>query len=358
MFRSWRSGLEKLSVLYVNSKMLIAHYCVLVASILLLMTDLQDESSFASQMQSNALSQLCALFPPSWLSVRQDAMNLLKLPGLVLTLTLNHSSSADGIVTLLTSLLCSADKSVREWMSQYIKLSRRRMKNLKQIETCFERLQKHLDTQIMSLLDMSAVRSLNREQSVDITEAGSGPSGRATPLPNVNISVAAEQEETMELEYGTSDGLEQSGISRDPEMEGHDTVSLGDATTALMDGQTKTTVTENNVAVSREGRAGSVLADSVEDGLAESTRSSLSDDAVDKANMLLHLYCMLLGSGVYTVHSVSSELIVELMTQQPPVSSSGVRYVHLSVSLLMAYPHLVRWGNCYLIDIYDFMSVL
>lgn len=299
-------------------------------------------------MRTAVLSQLCSVSPPSWLSVREEAIRLLKLPGLVLTLTVNHSNMVNSVVSLLMSLLCAADNSRREWMSQYVRVSCRRMKNLKPTEVCFELVQKHLDTQILSLLD-SSVQSVDRQWPIAVTETESGHSG-SEPLQPAGkvVAVVTEQEETTELGCGTSSDVLQEeplGVTIETDREQHGSVSLEDAATVLMDSQKKSSLTSRNADVVQEKHRGSSSSDNVED-LSDcrdgSKCGSLSDTALAKANALLHLHCVLLGSGAYTLNRVSSQLLVELMTLCPPVSYFGVRYVELSVSLLMACPHLVR----------------
>ena len=301
------------------------------------------------------LKQLCSLYPPTWLSVREEAIGLLKLPGLVLTLTINHSSLADPIVSLLTSLLCTANSSGKEWMKQYIKLSRRRMKNIRVGESCFEHLQKQLDGHVLAILDATSVWSVDGRPVVEVTETESGPSRSETPQPavgpaDVAIAVLAEQEETMELGYGTS-----SEILQEEQLEvvcatgrgEQGSLSLEDAATVLMDSQGKSsrTVTGSSTSTDQEQGVMSPSTDGVgalSESVIDCTHDNLSSIAVLKANCLLRLYSILLGTGVLNLNRVSSQLLMELMTQCPPISSGGVRYVELSISLLMTCPHLAR----------------
>jgi integrator complex subunit 2 len=290
--------------------------------------------------------------------VREEAITLLKLPGLVLSLTMNHSSLPDAPVSLLTSLLCTgSSNSHNEWMKQYIKVSRRRTKNIRMAESCFEQLQKQLDDHLLSILGTASVWSVTGQPLVDVAETESGLSRSQTPQPatgpadpaNETIAVLAEQEETMELGYGISSEVlqeQQQEVTNVIEREDQGSLSLEDAATVIMDSQVKSceTAMGNSTSIVQQQGGSSPSVDGVgaiSDSAGDRTHDHLSSIAVFKANRVLRLYCILLGTGVLNLSRVSSQLLIELMTQHPPISSSGVHYVELSISLLMTCPHLV-----------------
>ncbi|KAM9320981.1 integrator complex subunit 2 [Gastrophryne carolinensis] len=67
----------------------------------------------------------------------------------------------------------------------------------------------------------------------------------------------------------------------------------------------------------------------------------LKEEHVVKASALLRLYCALMGIAGLKPTDEEAELVLQLMTSRPPATPAGVRFVSLSLCMLLAFSTLV-----------------
>lgn len=95
-----------------------------------------DEDNFYSLNRVNVLRTLCQMNPSEALIIRAEAVELCRMPNLVIMLTLDHVNFEQAhkssvllqkdVVSFITGILLSNDDKVRNWFSQYIKLSQKK----------------------------------------------------------------------------------------------------------------------------------------------------------------------------------------------------------------------------------------
>ncbi|KAL1132582.1 hypothetical protein AAG570_010534 [Ranatra chinensis] len=91
---------------------------------------LEDESN-GGKIRIQALSLLCRMCPSMSLAVRAKCVELCKMPGLAISLTLEHAAkleegSVGDIVSFVSGLLLGNDQSIRNWFSSFIRIRQKR----------------------------------------------------------------------------------------------------------------------------------------------------------------------------------------------------------------------------------------
>uniref|UniRef100_A0A131XRZ2 Putative integrator complex subunit 2 n=3 Tax=Ixodes ricinus TaxID=34613 RepID=A0A131XRZ2_IXORI len=89
--------------------------------------DRQDEDTVGGCIRMQALHLLCQMNPAQALIVRAKAVELCRMPGLAVLLTLDHcepdsdSELAGDLVAFVSGLLLGSDDKVRTWFAQYVR---------------------------------------------------------------------------------------------------------------------------------------------------------------------------------------------------------------------------------------------
>ncbi|RWS15481.1 Integrator complex subunit 2-like protein [Dinothrombium tinctorium] len=110
-----------------------------VSSALLANGEKQDEESFIGRTRMEVLQALCRMNPSHSLVIRSEAIEMCRMPGLSVLLTLDHlkkyqsnqsQSHLQGIndlVSFISGILLGGDDKVRSWFAQYVRIGQKKM---------------------------------------------------------------------------------------------------------------------------------------------------------------------------------------------------------------------------------------
>nr|XP_037279822.1 LOW QUALITY PROTEIN: integrator complex subunit 2-like [Rhipicephalus microplus] len=121
-----RNGPDLLCRLIANAPDSFSEVCLALIS----NGDKQDEDTVGGCVRMNALHLLCRMNPAQSLVVRAKAVELCRMPGLAVLLSLDHCrstekndelSSAGDLVAFVSGLLLGSDDKVRTWFAQYVR---------------------------------------------------------------------------------------------------------------------------------------------------------------------------------------------------------------------------------------------
>lgn len=93
----------------------------------------QDEESYFGMIRMKALRMLCKMNPSHSLIVRSEAIELCRMPGLTIALTLDFFKRKqqdyliDELVAFISGILLGNDDKVRSWFASYIRNGQKRM---------------------------------------------------------------------------------------------------------------------------------------------------------------------------------------------------------------------------------------
>ncbi|ELT98571.1 hypothetical protein CAPTEDRAFT_226349 [Capitella teleta] len=122
-------------------------------------SELIEEGDVGVQRRTDTLKVLCDMCPAQALIVRQLCVDNCKLPGLAISLTLQHSrmrgvkqrgqgEPLNEVVAFVSGLLFGNDEEVRKWFAQYVKMSQKKPDS----ETMLHPLRQEILGQLMKLL--------------------------------------------------------------------------------------------------------------------------------------------------------------------------------------------------------------
>lgn len=110
--------------------------------------DKQDDDTVGGKIRMLALTALCQMCPSMSLSVRSKCVELCKMPGLAVTLTLDHAKSTNGsvndIVSFVSGLLLGSDQHIRNWFSSFLRTRQKRSRESSSFQQLRDELQNHL----------------------------------------------------------------------------------------------------------------------------------------------------------------------------------------------------------------------
>ncbi|KAH7958889.1 hypothetical protein HPB49_006131 [Dermacentor silvarum] len=121
-----RNGPELLCRLIANAPDSFSEVCLALIS----NGDKQDEDTAGGCVRMHALHVLCRMNPAQSLVVRAKAVELCRMPGLAVLLSLDHCrsteqndefNSAGDLVAFVSGLLLGSDDKVRTWFAQYVR---------------------------------------------------------------------------------------------------------------------------------------------------------------------------------------------------------------------------------------------
>lgn len=151
-----RNGPDLLCRLIANAPDSFSEVCLALIS----NGDKQDEDTIGGCVRMQALHLLCSMNPPQALVVRAKAVELCRMPGLAVLLTLDHchsteqqndeSNSAGDLVAFVSGLLLGSDDKVRTWFAQYVRSCQKKGESGK--GSTLQALRKELLSRLQGLL--------------------------------------------------------------------------------------------------------------------------------------------------------------------------------------------------------------
>lgn len=143
-----------------------------------------DEEKFYSINRVNVLRTLCQMNPSEALIIRAEAVELCRMPNLVVMLTLDHIKlekcrysnviMQKDAVSFITGILLSNDDKIRSWFSQYIKSSHKKTPNSSTpppSSNSFTQFRLELLRRFICVIDMMEENSSTDQSELILTEA-------------------------------------------------------------------------------------------------------------------------------------------------------------------------------------------
>lgn len=150
-----RNGPDLLCRLIANAPDSFSEVCLALIS----NGDKQDEDTMGGCVRMHALHLLCRMNPAQSLVVRAKAVELCRMPGLAVLLSLDHChsteqndelSSAGDLVAFVSGLLLGSDDKVRTWFAQYVRSCQKKGESGK--GSTLQALRKELLSRLQGLL--------------------------------------------------------------------------------------------------------------------------------------------------------------------------------------------------------------